>query len=456
MKRYKKVWILLGVLVLCCAAAFAATKIQEQKENIRNSGEVILSLTEGDIRSVSWEQGGISLAFRKDGGGVWRWEDDEAFPVDAEQIGDMLSIFEAFTASFTIEKPENISQYGLDTPEGVIRLETSDKVYTLTLGSFSRLDEQRYLSIGDGNVYLVTVDPIDTYNVDISSLIDHDEIPRIEQADTVTFTGEHSYTLSYREDANASYCAEDVYFQDAKPLSTDLVETYLFNLSYTELTDYVSYNATEEELTAYGLSVPTLSVSVAYPDVNETVSSFTLHIGIVTEADEDGNETTTGYARVGESQIIYQLRASDRTSLLDYTYNDLRHTEVFTADVAQVAAMDITVENTTYHLEAAVVTEEDAEKTVWKYGETEISVSSVQTALEALRFNSFTEEAATETSEIRMVLHLENAYASTWEIVLYRLDGANCLCFVNGESVGLVSRSYTVDLIEAVNAIILN
>ncbi len=456
MKRYKKVWILSGILVLCCVATFAITKIQEQKENIRNSGEVILSLEETDIQGVSWEQGGSALAFHKDSGGVWKWDDDEAFPVDAGQIGEILSIFEAFTASFIIEKPENISQYGLDDPEGVIQLETAEKTYTLTLGDYSRLDEQRYVSLGDGNVYLVAVDPMDSCDVDISSLIDHDEIPRIEQADTITFTGEYGYTLSYREDTNASYCAEDVYFQDAKPLSTEQVETYLFNLSYTELTDYVSYNATEEELTAFGLAEPALSVCVAYPEEDETVNSFTLHIGIVTEADEDGNETVTGYARAGESQIIYQLRASDRTGLLAYTYNDLRHAEVFTADFAQVTAMDITVGSTACHLETAVVTGEDTEETVWKYGETEISVSAIQTALEALRFNSFTEEEATGQSELRMVLHLENSYANTLEIVLYRLDGSNCMCYINGESVGLVSRSYTVDLIEAVNAIILN
>ena len=41
------------------------------------------------------------------------------------------------------------------------------------------------------------------------------------------------------------------------------------------------------------------------------------------------------------------------------------------------------------------------------------------------------------------------------EIVLYRIDGTNCLAAVDGEEIGLVARTDVVELIEAVNAIIL-
>ncbi len=55
-----------------------------------------------------------------------------------------------------------------------------------------------------------------------------------------------------------------------------------------------------------------------------------------------------------------------------------------------------------------------------------------------------------------MVLSLENDNADTLEIVLYRQDGEYCLCEVNGVSTALISRSNAVNLIEAVNAIVLN
>ena len=42
------------------------------------------------------------------------------------------------------------------------------------------------------------------------------------------------------------------------------------------------------------------------------------------------------------------------------------------------------------------------------------------------------------------------------EIVFYRYDGSNCLATVDGDSFALVSRSSVVDLMEAVNAIVLS
>lgn len=41
------------------------------------------------------------------------------------------------------------------------------------------------------------------------------------------------------------------------------------------------------------------------------------------------------------------------------------------------------------------------------------------------------------------------------EIVLYRYDGENCLAQVDGQTIGLLPRSQAVDLIEAVNALVL-
>lgn len=42
------------------------------------------------------------------------------------------------------------------------------------------------------------------------------------------------------------------------------------------------------------------------------------------------------------------------------------------------------------------------------------------------------------------------------DIELYRHDGEDCLAVVDGETFALVPRSDVVDLIEAVNAIVLN
>ena len=92
----------------------------------------------------------------------------------------------------------------------------------------------------------------------------------------------------------------------------------------------------------------------------------------------------------------------------------------------------------------------------WYYGDTELDIADVQAALEALSADSFTDELPSKDEEIGITLHLDNENFSTVEIRLYRYDGSACLAVVDGDPVSLVSRSSVMDLVEAVQAIVLN
>ena len=70
--------------------------------------------------------------------------------------------------------------------------------------------------------------------------------------------------------------------------------------------------------------------------------------------------------------------------------------------------------------------------------------------------DSFTEEEPTQKEEISMTVYLDNEYFPEVQIEFYRYDGNDCLAVVDGEAVSLVERSYVVDFVEAVNAIVLN
>lgn len=70
--------------------------------------------------------------------------------------------------------------------------------------------------------------------------------------------------------------------------------------------------------------------------------------------------------------------------------------------------------------------------------------------------SSFTDETPTEQEEISLTLHLDNEDFLTFTLTLYRYDSENCIAtVVDGEPVAFVSRSQTVDLVEAVRARIL-
>ena len=53
---------------------------------------------------------------------------------------------------------------------------------------------------------------------------------------------------------------------------------------------------------------------------------------------------------------------------------------------------------------------------------------------------------------LQLTLQLEN---TAIQLSFYRHDGSSCLAQIDGETVGLVSRSSVVDLVEALQTIIL-
>ena len=241
------------------------------------------------------------------------------------------------------------------------------------------MDSQRYVSIGDGNVYLVQNDPLDQFDAVLSDMIAHDEMPDFDQVTSIQFSGAQDYAVSYEEDSSNTYCAEDVYFtqrgEKSLPLDTDRVDSYLRKISNLNPTNYVTYNVTDEELATYGLDTPELTVTAEYtPKDEERAGVFVLHISrdpeeIKKPSDEDDSEdeTVTAYLRVDQSPIIYQISSDQYKDLMAASYDDLRHLEIFTADFADVRQIDISLEGDSYTL----TSEEKGKERAWSCQEKE-------------------------------------------------------------------------------------
>lgn len=475
MKRSKRLYLLLGVLVVICAATFAVSAYEEHKEAIKNSDEIILSVDIDDVTSLSWEYDSEKLSFHKDNG--WLYDEDEAFPVDEEKIGEMLGLFQEFGVSFSIDDVEDLSQYGLDDPICTIQITAGDQDYSILLGDYSTMDSERYVSIGDGRVYLVKNDPLDYFDAVLSDMIDHDETPDFDQVTNIRFSGKEEYQIIYEEESESTYCSDDIYYVErdnsSQPLDTSLVDSYLQTISGLDLASYVTYNASEEELQACGLEDPTLSIHIEYASTNEetetAANSFDLHIGYDAEGEKlevqpeseesgtsdseaDDEDKTVAFMRVGESPIIYKVTGEDCSTLLDASYNSFRHKQVFPASFDVINQIDISLEG----VEHTLSSEEKDGESVWKYQETEVDIGQLRSALNSLEADSFTEKEPDQKEEISLTLHLDNENFPTVQIDLYRYDGTDCLAVVDGDPVSLVPRASVVDLIESVNAIVLS
>lgn len=451
--------MLLGVLAAVCVATFCVSRYQEHKEQIKTSDQIILEIPEDSVTSLSWTYEDQSLAFHKDD--VWYYDEDETFPVDEDAISALLEGFQSFGVSFIIEEVEDYGQYGLDDPVCTIRLTTGDASYEIQLGDFSTMDSQRYVSIGDGNVYLVQEDPLDAFGVALSDLIANDSLPYVETADQISIQGEDALQITWQEDH---------YFVtvdgEAQPLDTGLVEDFLYTLSSLNLTGYMTYNAGEDDLAAYGLDDPERTITLDYTtqdeDGNETAHTVSLAVsrapaerwddtqaGDGTETDEE--EEVTAYARVDDSPIIYKITTEEYRALMDASYDTLRHKGILPADLENVSQVDVTLDGTSYTVTASG----EGEERTWSYGEQELETSDLPDALQALTADSFTGEEPTGQEEISFTLHLSLEGEPTVSIQFYRYDGAYCLAVVDGQPTALVTRSQVVDLQEAVYAVVL-
>ena len=459
MNRSKKLCVLLGVLGVVCLAALGAMQFEEYREQIKNSGEVILSLDRDSVEALSWEYEGKALSFQKED--EWKYTQDPSFPVNEDKLQTLLEPFQSLSAALTIEDPEDLGQYGLDQPVCTIEITDPSQTYEISLGDYSTLDAKRYLSIGDGNVYLVENDPLDAYSVNLQGLIENDKVPMFNQVTALRFSGVENNQITYQADSTDSYSAEDVYYTKQKggilPLDSEKVESYLGALQDLSLTNYMSYKATDEEFKKYGLDEPELTVTIDYTteDVNgkEVPDSFTLHIS--RDSKENGSideEDVTAYARVGDSSILYKITSESYKKLMDVSYDSLRHSELFWGDFADVQQIDVTLEGSSY----TITSEKSRDSRQYSYAGAEVSLEEVQNKLESLHSESFTEETPTQKKEIGLTLHLDSQTHPTVQIDLYRYDGTHCLAAIDGTSVSLVSRSNVVALIEAIHTIVLN
>lgn len=456
MKRNKRLWILLAVCAAVFIGAFAVSRIREHVEAIRASGETVLSVSPETVTALSWKTEKGSFSFHREE--KWIYDGDESFPVSEEAIQARLAPFENLAAAFIIDEPESLADYGLKNPECTVTLQTEDKTWEIRLGATSAIDEQRYFSVGDGKVYLASEDIREKYGEALSDLIAHDTVPALENVTRIRVSGKETFTVTRREDG-LSYREADVYCGEKDgtetPMDTELVESFLSDIRYLSLEDYVTYNASDAELASCGLMSPAITAEITFSPEEGQTEVFTVSVSPDPAAKEA--EETAYYARVGQSGILYRISSSYGLRLTETGFDKLRHQEVFPADFAGIDRLDITLDG----IDAAIscLTEDGETETdpegnrVFRFRGEEADTAALENALNALTAESFTSETPAGKEELRFTATLTSGQSVT--LTLYRRDGKTCLAAIDGKPLALVSRSAAIDLVEAIYAIVL-
>ncbi|WP_300282757.1 DUF4340 domain-containing protein [uncultured Subdoligranulum sp.] len=441
MNRQKKLAVLVGVLVALCAIIAIVSGVQKHMDTISTVDEEIFATAESALTEVSWTKDGTSLTFTQTDD-TWSDASDAAFPVDQDKMTEFLEHFESVHASFIIEDVEDFGQYGLDTPSCTITFTSADGVTTLQMGDYSAMDEKRYLTLGDGTVYLIDDDLEQYIATDRDDLMRQDNIPDYDTLDGLTATGETAFTVEHHPDEALTYTDAYEYYLNEngsyKALSTTKVEDFVTTLKDLDRTDYATYTADASVLGDYGLDTPAVTFTVI-TTADEEQSTATLAFG------KKGDNC---YMRMDDSPIIYKVDADTYNDTIAAAgYDTLRPDEVLALNWDDVQSIDFTIDDTTYTV--------DKKGDTYQIGDDVVEFDDVSAAVDGLVVNEFNAESPSKKQEAAFTVHLDNDAFPTLTVTVYQYDGDNCLVQLDGTTLGLVSRSLVVDLTEAVNAITL-
>lgn len=340
MKRAKKLLLLSSSLVILCLLTFwlNSLNLNDLEEDTDTPATTIFSLDTDTITSLSWTYEEDTLTFTYDNG-QWTYAEDDSFPVDRSILDNMASTLNDISSTKSILNVEDFSQYGLDAAACTISV-TTDTTYEIQVGNETGLGSEYYLSIGDGNVYLVNSGFLDSFTYSLYDCLEEETIPTMSDIDSINIVTK-THTLELYHDKESTLTAEDgtAYFWFAKTeagniaLDTTYVDSFVSTLTGLSFLECIDYKADADALAAYGLLDPIATATINYVETTEVDTGETDENGINIFEYEETIHTLVleigdyydnyNYIRIQGSSMVYLIDASICDTILQTTYEAL-------------------------------------------------------------------------------------------------------------------------------------
>ncbi len=313
MKNRKKALI---IAIICLAAAavlyLLVVKLSQKSEEADSSDDalVISSVDSDQITAISYEKDGKSLSFMKEDG-TWYDAEDKSFPVDQDSLTTMTNALGAVSATRKLDSPEDLSEYGLDSPALTVRYTASDgKEAEFTVGDTNDAAGGAYLKIsGDDAVYLVASDFADTFNSDIYQLADMESFPTIT-SDSITDINvkSGSHTLEIKNDSDGGRTVLEN-GEEKENCAESSVTQFINTVTGITFKSHVEYNC--KDWSKYGLDKPAADISVDYTTTETVTETSTETVtgtsaeSVQETADTEETESETETVEVAKQLILH-------------------------------------------------------------------------------------------------------------------------------------------------------
>lgn len=503
MKNRKKALIIAMICLAAAAVLYLLVVKMNQKEANSESDDslVISSVDSGQITAISYEKDGKSLSFIKEDG-TWYDAEDKKFPVNQDSLTTMTNTLGAVSATRKLEKPEALSEYGLDSPVLTVRYTASDgKEAEFIVGDTNDAAGGAYLKIsGDDAVYLVSSDFADSFNSDIYQLADMESFPTIT-SDSITDISVNSngHTLEIKNDSEGGQTVLEN-GKEQENCASSSVSQFISAVTGITFKSHVEYNC--KDLSKYGLDQPTADVTVDYT-TTETVSSgdsddsesanstddtkaasaesaaentsetadtgeteteteaetvkvakqVVLHIG---SQNDDGDY----YAAMDGSKEVHVISADTIKELIGKKASDFIDNEILSGTLSNAKSIDVTIGSDSWHLAKEEVAESETEAETeekWYEGDKEIALtdlSSVYSDLSGMSAEKILDTAAKPTRDaaISVTVKWEDDTETTISFTAY--DSSFHLAEINGEARKLVNKRDVEKLVEDMTALL--
>ena len=457
MKRRKTLIVLSCVLTLAIVGIITEKAVAQHIDKINTIDEEVFAITEEEVSQISVTKEGKTAVLEKVENS-WKNTADTDFPVDQDYVDDIFDNFENVHASFIIDDVEDYSQYGISSPEGKITFSTEEGEREITFGTFSTIDEKRYICVDGGSVYLIDEDLLEKISGDIEDYLDRDEVADYSQLTAMRVTGDSKVNVVYDPDGKYTYTDAYDYYNvsddEHQPLSDTKVLNYLNTLSYLDLSQYETYKATESDLEKYGLDKPNLTVTLTgevpaddEDDSDDAVVSTnqTLYFSHKEGADK-------AYLNFEGSTIVYTITADDYDNVVKANYKDLRPDEIVSIDWTKVAQISAKIDGETNIIEV----DRSGDGNKYSIGGDKVDFVTVTTKIDGLNLTEVGDTYEKGTEELAFAITLDDSDATVVNVVMYQYDGDSCVVAVDGKVVGLCDRASMSNLREEMTSAILN
>lgn len=343
MKKKKGMLIGIGALVLLIVLyiIMRSMNLEEEAEQ-EETEETVFEIDAGDISQVVVNSGENSYTFTHEDD-QWKYPEDEKFPLSESVILNKMSDLTSITASRIIENPENLEEYGLDSPEiDVIITDTDGKETKLLLGDVNDSVSGCYMILNENTdkVYLVNTSLKTDMQFELRDLAEKEEIPSITGStiQKVSIESPQGDTKVYADSNSETGWTFDGQDGTSIPADSSMVTTYMSGFSSLSWTDYVSYDL--NELSQYGLDQP-VKITVDY-QVQEEVSAADAG-----ESDESNQGTEEAETETEAEEV--KTSESEETNGEETDLDSQEETEMITVDKQMILLIGSQDEDGNYY-----------------------------------------------------------------------------------------------------------